>query len=84
MDACAICQTRLADNDVGDGAAVFLIFFLGFLIVPLAWIFENIFSPPMWLHLLLWGSVGLGLIALILPASKAYIMMLEYRHLKKN
>ncbi len=77
---CADCKTNLGAHDIGDGAAVFLIFFLGFTIIPIAWAFEVMFAPPLWVHPVLWGSVSLGLIALILPAAKAYIILLEYRH----
>jgi len=69
---------------VGDGAAVFLIFILGFSLVPMAWAFELLFAPPLWLHGILWTAAGLGMIALLLPASKAYIILLEWRHLKKG
>jgi uncharacterized protein (DUF983 family) len=80
VDACASCGAKLAENDVGDGASVFLIFFLGFLLAPLAWIFERAVAPPLWVHAVLWGTVSLALIALILPATKAYIILLEHRH----
>lgn len=83
VDECGVCQAKLGQNDVGDGASVFLIFILGFLLVPLAWIFENLFAPPLWVHAVLWGIVALGLIAIILPAVKAYILLLEYRHRPK-
>ena len=80
VDECAECKTKLGRHDIGDGAAVFLIFFLGFTIVPLAWSFEKAFAPPLWVHGVLWGIVSLLLIALILPAAKAFIILLEYRH----
>lgn len=65
---------------MGDGAAVFLIFLLGFTLVPAAWLLELALAPPLWAHVLVWGAAGLGLIALVLPATKAYIILLEYRH----
>ena len=77
---CAECHAPLGQHDVGDGAAVLLIYFLGFLLVPSAWIFERAFSPPLWVHPVLWGTVALGLILLILPTIKAYVILLEYRH----
>ena len=80
VDECAECHAKLGQNDVGDGASVFLIFLLGFLIIPLAWMFELAVSPPLWVHVVLWGAVSLGLIALVLPAVKAYIILLERRH----
>lgn len=80
VDACSVCHAKLGQNDVGDGASVFLIFLLGFLIVPLAWAFELLVAPPLWVHVVLWGAVSLGVIALVLPATKALLILLEYRH----
>jgi uncharacterized protein (DUF983 family) len=80
LDSCAVCHEKLGQNDVGDGASVFLIFLFGATIVPLAWLFENIAHPPLWVHAALWSGVMLGLIAFILPAVKAYIILLDYRH----
>ena len=80
VEACSHCGTKLGDNDVGDGAAVFLIFILGFTIVPLAWLTEVAFAPPIWVHIIVFGGVMLGMILLLLPAMKAFIMLLQYRH----
>lgn len=80
VEECSQCHTRLGKHDVGDGASVLLIFVLGASIIPLAWLAECLFSPPLWLHVIVWGIVALGMIALLLPASKAYIILLEYKH----
>jgi uncharacterized protein (DUF983 family) len=80
---CNVCNAYLGAHDIGDGAAVMLIFLLGFTVIPLAWAAELAFAPPLWAHVIVWGLVTLGLILLILPTTKAYIIMLEYRHLKK-
>ncbi len=82
VDKCAQCGAKLGGHDIGDGAAVFLLFILCFSIIPLAWGFELLFAPPLWLHAVLWGVVTLGLIGLMLPATKAYIILLEHRHRK--
>ena len=50
---CSVCGLELSENDNGDGPAVFLIFILGFLLVPMALIFEVVFSPPLWVHAVL-------------------------------
>jgi len=83
VDECEVCHEKLGQNDVGDGAAVFLIFILGFTIVPLAVVFEHFIHPPLWVHAVLWTIVSLGAIAVLLPAVKAYIILLEYRYRHK-
>lgn len=80
VEQCGVCHARLGLNDIGDGAAVFLNFILCFTLIPIAWVFELYIEPPLWLHIVLWGGAGLGIIALMLPALKAYIILLEYRH----
>ncbi|HCZ17141.1 MAG TPA: hypothetical protein DHV85_21760 [Candidatus Accumulibacter sp.] len=80
VEACESCGAALGDCDVGDGASVFLIFILGFLLVPLAWGVEAAFAPPLWVHALVWGALGLAITMVALPAVKAYIVLLEFRH----
>ena len=80
VEVCTHCGARLGDNDMGDGAAVFLIFILGFTLVPLAVLMEAAFSPPIWALVAVFGAVMTGLILLLLPLIKAYIMLLQYRH----
>lgn len=82
VERCDNCGAELGAHDIGDGASVFLLFILCFSIIPVAWGVELMFAPPLWLHAVLWTVVGLGMIALMLPATKAYIMLLEYRHRK--
>ena len=84
VEVCDVCNARLGQNDVGDGASTFFIFILGFLLVPLAWVFETHVSPPLWVHAVLWGTVATVIVAFGLPAVKAYIILLEYRHRRKD
>lgn len=78
--SCDVCGLNLAANDSADGPAVFLIFILGFALVPLALLFENVFAPPLWLHGVLWGTIALGLTIGALRPIKAYIIALQYKH----
>ena len=79
-DACKNCGLDLTKNDSADGPAVLLIFVLGTLLVPLAWIFENAFAPPLWVHAVLWGAIALGLTVGSLKPIKSYIIALQYKH----
>lgn len=78
--ACESCGLDLDKNDSADGPAVFLIFILGFLLVPLALFLEFTAHPPLWLHALLWGAVILLLTVGTLRPIKAYIIALQYKH----
>jgi len=84
VEMCDVCDAPLGQHDIGDGAAVFLLFILGFSIVPLAWVLELAVSPPLWAQAVIWSIVGTAMVAILLPATKAYIVMLEWRHLKND
>lgn len=77
---CAVCQLDYALFDVGDGASVFVILIVGFLVVGAALIVEIRWSPPYWLHAALWlpaiAILSLGGLRLV----KSTLMVLQYRH----
>ncbi len=79
-DVCAHCGLALAKNDSADGPAVFLIFVLGFLLVPAALIVESVFSPPLWVHAVVWAVVALGITIGAMRPLKAYIIALQFKH----
>ena len=79
-DSCPECCLDLSKNDSADGPAVFLIFILGALLVPLAWLVEATFSPPLWVHVVLWSFVALVMVLGMLKPLKAYIIALQFKH----
>ncbi len=79
-ERCGVCGADLRQADSGDGPAVFVIFVLGALVVPLALWVENAFAPPDWLHALLWPLVILGATLALLRPFKATLIALQYRH----
>jgi Uncharacterized protein conserved in bacteria len=79
-ERCEACDLDFRGEDAGDGPAVFIMFAVGFLVVPLALVAEVAFSPPLWLHMVLWIPVSLGLILALLPPFKATLYALQYTH----
>lgn len=79
-DVCPSCGLDYTKIDAADGPAVFLIFILGFLLVPAALLFEYLVHPPLWLHAVLWGIVALGMTLGALKPLKAYIIALQWKH----
>jgi uncharacterized protein (DUF983 family) len=78
--ACPSCGLDFSAEDAGDGPAVFVIFFLGLIVVGLAALVELKFAPPIWVHLLLWTPlIVVGAILLLRPF-KAGLIALQYRH----
>lgn len=78
--ACESCGLDLAKNDSADGPAVFLIFILGALLVPIALMIDASFGWPLWLHTIVWGAITLGLTLGSLRPLKAYIIALQFKH----
>lgn len=77
---CEVCGLDIASYDTGDGPAVFIIFILGALVVPMALLLESLVSPPLWLHGIIWGIVILGGSLALLRPLKGVMICLQYRH----
>jgi uncharacterized protein (DUF983 family) len=79
-ERCSACGLNLGKADSADGPAVFVIFILGFLLVPLALLFEAWVEPPLWLHVVIWPPLILaGSLALLRP-TKGLMIALQYHH----
>ena len=79
-ERCSVCGTDLGKADSGDGPAVFIIFILGFLVVPLALLLEAQLAPPMWVHMVVWPPVIVGGALALLPPMKGVLIALQYHH----
>lgn len=79
-ETCESCGLDFRGEDAGDGPAVFIMFAVGFIVVPLALVAEVAFGPPLWLHMALWIPVSLALILIMLPPFKATLYALQYKH----
>lgn len=80
QDTCPHCGFDISQNDVADGPAVFLIFLLGFLVVPLALIVAFFVDWPLWLHGVIWTALCLVITLGSLRFLKSYIITLQYKH----
>ena len=79
-ERCPACGLDLRKADAGDGPAVFIIFILGFLVVPAALLVELSFAPPYWLHVAIWPAVILiGALGLLRPL-KGLMIALQFHH----
>jgi uncharacterized protein (DUF983 family) len=78
--ACENCGLKYDFADAGDGPAVFIILFAGFVVVFAALITEVMYQPPFWLHALLWLPLILVVTVLPLRPMKALMIALQHRH----
>lgn len=79
-DTCRACGLRFADFNVGDGPAAFLTLIWGAIIVALAVTVELSFSPPWWVHALLWIPLTAAGVVWSLRVAKGWLMAAEYRN----
>lgn len=77
---CRACGLDYTQFNVGDGPAAFLILIIGALVTALALVLQVSASPPFWVHIILWVPLTVALVVLSLRASKAALLILEYRH----
>ncbi|WP_378943882.1 DUF983 domain-containing protein [Mesorhizobium sp. ANAO-SY3R2] len=77
---CGVCRLDNSFADAGDGPAVFVILIIGFVVVGLALWMEVNFSPPTWLHLLLWIPLTVVLSLGSLRLIKGVLITLQYRN----
>ncbi len=78
-DRCAVCDLDLSAHDTGDGAAVPVILVLGSIVVGLAFVVEFRFSPPLWVHAVLWPLVTVPLAIVMMRPVKAALVAQQYR-----
>lgn len=79
-DQCDVCDLKIGRNDIGDGAIVFLVFVLGFVLVPLAIWVDFKYEPSVLTHVFLWGVLGISATVALLRPTKTYILALIYCH----
>jgi uncharacterized protein (DUF983 family) len=77
---CEACGLDYGFVDAGDGPAVFVILFAGFVVVGAALVVEMLYAPPIWVHALLW--LPLILITTLAPLRpiKGVLIALQYHH----
>ena len=79
-ESCPVCGLDLRESDTGDGATVFVMFFLCILIVGMALWVDVAFAPPLWVHAVLWPVPTLVLAIVLMRPVKAAVVALQYRH----
>ena len=80
VQRCDSCGLDLAKADSGDGPAVFLIMVVGFIVVFAALFTEIAFHPSLWIHLLLWPILAVGLCFVLLRPAKGLMLAAQVRN----
>ena len=77
---CAVCGFDLAGIETGDGPATFIMQIAGFLVGFSALYVEIAFSPPMWLHFVVWIPLVAALSLGLMRPGKGLMMALQMRN----
>jgi uncharacterized protein (DUF983 family) len=77
---CESCGLDFSFADAADGPAFFVMFFSGFVVAGSALAVEALYSPPFWVHAVLW--IPLILITTLVPLRpvKGLLIALQYHH----
>jgi uncharacterized protein (DUF983 family) len=78
--SCRACGLDLGFADSADGPAVFVILIVGFIVAGAALLTEIAYSPPIWVHLVIWLPLVLVLCLGMLRPLKGVLIALQYHH----
>ncbi len=79
-ESCSNCGLDFKFEDSGDGPAVFIMMFVGFLIVGSALFVEVTWQPPIWLHMIIWLPLTIGVALALLRPLKGLMIAQQYKH----
>jgi uncharacterized protein (DUF983 family) len=77
---CDHCGLSYAFADSADGPAFFVMFISGFIVAGSALAVEIAYSPPYWVHALLWTPLILITTLIPLRPIKGLLIALQYHH----
>ena len=77
---CSACGLDYSVFDPGDGPAVFGILIVGAIVAAAALWVEFTFSPPIWVHIVLWVPAIAILSLGFLRLAKSLLVVLQYKH----
>lgn len=80
-EKCSSCGLDYSAIDTGDGPAVFVVLILGAIVTVGALWLEFTYEPPVWLHLIIWPPLTLGLAIMMLRRIKTALIHQQYRKL---
>jgi uncharacterized protein (DUF983 family) len=79
-DKCEVCSLDYKFADAGDGPAVFVTLLGGFILLGMALFVQMKFDPPVWLLMLIFTPITLGVCIGMLRPLKGLLIALQYRN----
>jgi uncharacterized protein (DUF983 family) len=78
--SCNACGLSYGFADSGDGPAVFVMLFAGFLVVGLALVIEVLYEPPYWVYFVIFLPLTIIVCLGLLRPLKGILLALQYRN----
>lgn len=77
-DECPACGEELHHHRADDFPAYLVLFITGHLLIPVVLAVEELFAPPIWVHIGLWLPATLGLCMGLLQPVKGAVVGLQW------
>ena len=77
---CEVCGLNFSFADAGDGPAVFVTLIGGFLVLGAALWTEVVYSPPFWVHLVVFLPLTVIVCIGLLRPTKGLLIALQYHN----
>lgn len=78
QEECASCGLNLDGHEADDAPPYFTIFIVGHIIVPIALIVEKLYTPPLYIHALLFSVLAVVVSLVSLPIVKGGVVGLQW------
>lgn len=79
-ERCSACGLDYGTLNADDGAAFFIIVGYSALIIPLALWLEFSFSPPIWVHFIVWVPIIVVGAIVLMRVLKAWLIAQQHKH----
>ena len=77
-DECPSCGLALSGHQADDAPPYFTIFIVGHIIVPVALVVERLYSPPLYIHALVFSLLAVLASLISLPIVKGAVVGLQW------
>lgn len=77
---CDVCGLDFAFADSGDGPAVFVTLLAGFLVLGVALAVDVAYEPPLWVHLVIFLPLTIGVCLGMLRPLKGVLIASQYKN----
>jgi uncharacterized protein (DUF983 family) len=81
--SCSACGLDFSRMDVGDGFVVPILMVLGFSVIGAAIYVDFTYTPPLWLHAIIWPPVTLGLALVMTRYLKSFLAVQQF-HVRRS